>query len=152
MFAESKLIIESENCPDWHQPPSVSGQRGRRDNYRHNKHVIKRGPVSFDFQTDLNLWPLCSSLAAKLFETRFAFLFLFRCSLEFWTWGMSEKGMRMMKLSPGHRDSDVWVSGVMRDRGLTHGGLLTRDNVLVTSHLCPVIVRNSETTQSQVAD
>ena len=90
MFAESKLIIESENCPDWHPPPSVLGHRGRRDNYRHNKHVIKRRPVSFDFQTDLNLWPLCSSLAAKLFETRFAFFF----SLQVFSWFINARNVR----------------------------------------------------------
>ena len=41
MFAESKLIIESENWPSWHPPPSVRVRGADTDNYRHNKHVIK---------------------------------------------------------------------------------------------------------------
>ena len=57
-------------------------------------------------------------------------------------------------LSPGPRDSVTLVSWQWRvsvrcdvwQGTAAHGGLLTRDNVPVTSYLCPVIVRNSETT------
>ena len=149
MFAESKLIIESENCLDWHPPPSVRVRGADTDNYRHNKHVIKQRPVSFDFQTDLNLWLFCS-LSWKIWTelgTKHFCLHFFRCSIEL---GMSGWGMRMIMLSPSPGlvtvmcECQVWHVSVTRSsRWSPHSWQCP-----VTSYLCPVIVRNSGTTQN----
>ena len=141
MFAESKLIIESENWPDWHPPPSVPGQRGRLDNYRYNKHVIKRRPESVDFQTDLNLWLLFSSFAGKFLKPGLLFsssgvlwiLTLEECQNKEWRggWWSCHLGPTSWQWRVSVR-CDVWQG--TRSRWSPHSWQCPRDILFVSSN------------------